>query len=323
MSPMQEKVLIIGSGSIGKTIARSLLKEGVWQVLMTSRSGSPADIPGAVVAKFDADLSRNAPEVLARVRAFNPDVAILAFGKGVDPDERIREVILTNAFYPVEVAGWLHEHTDCRCLLQLGSCFDYGHSQKGEVLSESSPPRPFNVYGSSKLTSLFALEEFSRALGHQVFYLRPFSVFGPGEPAKRLSPTIFDAALDGLPAHFSDGLQQRDFVYADDVGRFVVRLLGVRNHLQQWHIFNICSGRGMRIKDFVLTVANVLSARFKKKPPALYFDLERKWKNEPESIIGDPAEAQRLLGWTCEWQLEEAICDYFQQYIRYRMGTSE
>jgi len=317
---MQEKVLIIGSGFIGKAIARSLAEEDAWRVLMTSRSGSPVDIPGVTVAKFDGNLSRNMPEALERVREFNPDIAILAFGKAMVPDEEIGEVILANGVYPVEVAWWLDQHTNCRSFLQVGSCFEYGHPQSGEIFPESSTPRPFNVYGCGKLASCFALEEFCRVTDSQVLYLRPFTLFGPGESVKRLSPTIFNAALDGLPAHFSDGLQQRDFVYTEDLGRFIVRLLGVRKRLEQWHILNICSGRGMSIKDFVLTAANVLDVRFKKKPGALYFDRERKWKNEPELVVGDPLKVKDLLGWTCAWQLEEAICDYFQRYSMYRVG---
>jgi len=317
---MQEKVLIIGSGFIGKTIARSLVKKGAWRVLITFRSGSPVDIPGVTVARFDADISRNMPEALERVREFNPDVTILAFGKAMVPDEGIGEVILANGVYPVEVASWLDQHTNCRSFIQVGSCFEYGHPQSGEIFPESSTPRPFNVYGCGKLASCFALEEFCRATGDQVLYLRPFTLFGPGESVKRLSPTIFSAALDGLPAYFSDGLQQRDFVYTEDLGRFIVRLLGLRKHLEQWHILNICSGRGMSIKDFVLSAVNVLDVRFKKKPEALYFDRERKWRNEPESVVGDPAKVKDLLGWTCEWKLEEAICDYFQRYSLYRVG---
>lgn len=284
-------------------------------MLVTCRRGGSASIPGVEFGTFDADLSRNDPESLERIRRFSPHVAILAFGVGLTPVEGVREVMLTNGVYPAEVASWLYERAGCRCVVQMGSCFEYGHPESGTAFSESSPLRPFNLYGASKVASCLALKAFAETSGSQVLYLRPFTVFGPGEPRTRLAPTLFDAALDRRPAHFSDGLQKRDFVYADDLGGFVAHLLTVRERLGGWQVLNVCSGQGTRVKDFVLGATQVLATRFGTEPSAVYFDLERKWKNEPDSVVGDPTNACELLGWSCRWRLEDAIFDYFQQYV--------
>lgn len=275
------------------------------------------------MAGFDADLKSNASETLTRLERFNPDVAILAFGAGVAPGAGMREVVLTNMVYPVEVASWLHERTGCRCLIQIGSCFEYGEAAAGAACSEEMVPRPFNTYGLSKLGSCLSLERFAAVSEMQVLYLRPFTVFGPGESQGRLSPTVLEAALTGGVAHFSDGDQERDFVYVRDLADFTSRLLEARARVGRWEIFNVCSGRGMRIREFVRRACAVLDERFGRRPGAVYFDIERKWKNEPDILIGVPSKARALLDWTCRWELEEAIADYFEEYRRERAGSAE
>ena len=147
-----------------------------------------------------------------------------------------------------------------------------------------------------------------------MLHVRPFTLFGPGEPPKRLTPTLFDAALARAPARFSDGLQRRDFVYAADVGSFFASLLRARHRLPAWQVLNLCSGEGVRVRDFVETAAAVLRDRFGVGPAELRFDLPRKWHNEPEAVVGDPSLARQLLGWSSAWSLPDAVAHYWERH---------
>jgi nucleoside-diphosphate-sugar epimerase len=220
-------------------------------------------------------------------------------------------VMLADAVYPLELVEWLRRETRCQSFVQVGTCFEYGPSPEGRPLAESDPPQPFNPYGAAKLAACLALRAFAEASGCQVLHVRPFTLFGPGEPPTRLTPTLFDACLNGTPARFSDGRQRRDFVYAADAGRFFASLLRARHRLPAWQVLNLCSGEGVRVRDFVETAAAVLRDRFGVGPAELRFDLPRKWQREPEAVVGDASLARELLGWSSARSLPDAVADYW------------
>ena len=261
---MAERILVVGAGFVGGTIARSLARGGGVEIALASLGGAPG-CEGVAVVDFDADLPRIRRSHWSGSRRSVPTSPSWPSAKGY-PHEDLRDVMLTNAVYPVELARWLRGNADCRCFVQVGTCFEYGHPVAEELLAESAPPRPFNIYGASKLAACHGLRGFSESTGSQVLHVRPFTLFGPGETPNRLTPTIFDAYLDGTPAHFSDGLQQRDFVYSADAGSFFVKLLEARRRLPRWAILNLCTGKGTRIRDFVRTAAEVLRGRFGETP---------------------------------------------------------
>jgi nucleoside-diphosphate-sugar epimerase len=311
---MRERVLVIGGGFIGRTVVRSLAAAGRWEVALATRSPVRTEPAVTVFAGFDADLAQTAPETLRRVRDFDPDVVVQAYGKGLSHADDAREATLANGVYPVEVGHWLRRHTRCRCIVHVGTCFEYGHAREGERLGEDAALCPFNLYGASKIVARFGLEELASTTEVQVVYLVAFFLFGPGEAPSRLSPTIFEAVLAGAPTHFSDGRQARDFVYADDLGAVVARVLERRGALPQWTVFNVCSGQGLSVRDFVLLTVTVVEKRFGTRPPDVHFDRARKWRNEPEAVVGDPSRARQVLGWECQWDLKTAIEEYFAWY---------
>jgi nucleoside-diphosphate-sugar epimerase len=66
-----------------------------------------------------------------------------------------------------------------------------------------------------------AAHEYSRMcqslFGTPVVNLRPFMVYGPGQPQWKVIPTVIRALLDGCPPALSSGERQIDWVYVDDV----------------------------------------------------------------------------------------------------------
>ena len=311
---MRERVLIVGSGFVARAVGHGLRAESDAEILLTSTRAGAGAIDDLPVATFEADVTRNSADRLERVRSFDPDVAVLAFGKGIDPADTLRQVLLANAVYPLELVEWLRRETRCQSFVQVGTCFEYGPSATGRPLAETDTPQPFNPYGAGKLAACLALRAFSEASGCQVLHVRPFTLFGPGEPPKRLTPTLFDAALARAPARFSDGVQRRDFVYAADAGSFFASLLRARHRLPAWQVLNLCSGEGVRVRDFVETAAVVLRDRFGVGPAELRFDLPRKWHNEPEAVVGDPSLARQLLGWSSAWSLPDAVAHYWERH---------
>ena len=153
-------------------------------------------------------------------------------------------------------------------LLYASSAATYGGS---DTFKESPQfERPLNVYGYSKL--LFD-QRMRRELGvqfekttRQVAGFRYFNVYGQREQHKgRMASVAFhqfhqfqkegQVKLFGAYGGYAAGMQQRDFVYIDDV---VAVNLWFYDHPGVSGIFNLGSGRAQPFNDVALSVVNTL-----------------------------------------------------------------
>jgi ADP-L-glycero-D-manno-heptose 6-epimerase len=149
-------------------------------------------------------------------------------------------------------------------LLYASSAATYGASS---VFRESPEfERPLNVYGYSKM--LFD-QIVRRVLPHattQIAGFRYFNVYGPREQHKgRMASVAFhhfnqyrehgQVKLFGEYQGYGPGLQERDFVWIDDV---VAVNLWFFDHPGKSGIFNLGSGRAQPFNDVAQTVVNTL-----------------------------------------------------------------
>jgi nucleoside-diphosphate-sugar epimerase len=107
-------------------------------------------------------------------------------------------------------------------LAGTGAEYSWGEHTLDE---RSTPLLPATPYGQSKASLFQILEKFSPQLGISLAWGRIFFPFGPGEKTGRLLPDTIRALLEGRIVELTDGLQQLDFLYVDDVAAGVVQLL--------------------------------------------------------------------------------------------------
>jgi ADP-L-glycero-D-manno-heptose 6-epimerase len=149
-------------------------------------------------------------------------------------------------------------------LLYASSAATYGASST--FREDPAFEQPLNVYGYSKL--LFD-QVVRRVLPHataQIAGFRYFNVYGPREQHKgRMASVAFHHAnqyrahgqvkLFGEYNGYGPGLQERDFVWIDDV---VAVNLWFFDHPGKSGIFNLGSGRAQPFNDVAQTVVNTL-----------------------------------------------------------------
>ncbi len=153
-------------------------------------------------------------------------------------------------------------------LLYASSAATYGGSSTFKESAEFE--HPLNVYGYSKL--LFD-QRLRRELGPrfagaaaQVAGFRYFNVYGPREQHKgRMASVAFhqfhqfrkegQVKLFGDYGGYAPGMQQRDFVYIDDV---VAVNLWFYDHPSISGIFNLGCGRAQPFNDVALSVVNAM-----------------------------------------------------------------
>ena len=105
----------------------------------------------------------------------------------------------------------------------VGTCYEYGSVSEYRAESEYGARRtvegldPFNAYAASKVAAWAFGRMYWRAHGLPVVTVRPFQVYGPGQPDHTLIPAAIGAALAGVDFPMTPGGQERDFIYVDDV----------------------------------------------------------------------------------------------------------
>jgi len=124
--------------------------------------------------------------------------------------------------------------------------------------TEHSNINPTLIYPITKLQSEMLCRSFSKTYGIDVAILRFFNVYGPHQDYKRKYPPltgyIIKQSLNNEPIILhSNGLQERDYVYVDDLLELVFKcLLDERKMFGE--IFNVCSNSTVSVKQIVETM---------------------------------------------------------------------
>ena len=257
----RRRALVLGaSGFIGYWLSRALRAQGA-HVTCAVRSHEAAERLtkehlGQVIVRRDlADLDA----LEEWLPALRPSVVFNLSGYGVDRGERDESTADLLNHRLVErlarvIAALPHDEWVGLRLLHAGSALEYGTT--GGVLAEDSPCVPTTVYGRTKLAGTEALQRVVRETGLDAVVARLFTVYGPGEHAGRLLPSILEAARSGTPLLLSEGSQRRDFAYVEEVTEGMLRL--AVSEVKPGEVVNLATGAMHSVRDFVEASAAVL-----------------------------------------------------------------
>lgn len=290
-----ERVAVTGAtGFIGQHLVRALVAGGSRPVLLARREpafGEP--LPWEPFELQDGE------SVRAAVRAARPSVLIhLA---GTRARERAGRGALAAAQLNVAATvRLLVEALDAGVgrIVLLGSAEEYG-DQSGP-LHEELPLQARSAYGVSKA----AVTGFARALhasdGLPVVIVRPFSVYGPGQPRDMFVSGAVAAAVAGEPFEMTAGLQQRDLVYVEDVVDGIVRAAAQPGI--EGETLNLGTGQPHALRDVAAAIwrlsASAAPLRIGARP-APEHELYHTW--------ADPRRARERLGWSAATVLETGL----------------
>lgn len=142
-----------------------------------------------------------------------------------------------------------------RRLVISGSCFEYGLSaEKYDFIPPDAPLVPVGPYHASKAAATMAAMGLSIDMGIETIILRPFHVFGLGEAAYRLWPSLRRAALSGEDFPMTRGEQIRDFVPVAQVAtEFLLALKDETVQAGAPVVRNVGSGHPRTVMGFAQT----------------------------------------------------------------------
>lgn len=273
---MPETVLVTGAtGFIGRPLVAALLKTGCDVRLHSSRDGDIAKPPLNA-----ADDVKHVYHLAAR--SFVPE-----------------SWTHTHDYYRTNVLGTATVLEFCRrtgSSLTFVSSYVYGVPEYLPI-REDHPLRATNPYSHTKILGEELVGYYAKQFGVPTSIVRPFNIYGPGQPASFLIPVIVRQALSDTAdfIEVADERPRRDYVYIDDV---IDLLLRVRHRTGVW---NAGSGSSVSVAEVVRAVNSLLPhsktlvSRGQERPVEIM------------DVVADICKARLELGWVPATPLEDGL----------------
>lgn len=199
---------------------------------------------------------------------------------------------------------------DLKGFVQVGSSDEYGSSPAPQ--KETMRELPLSPYSLAKVNASHFVQMISKFEGFPGTVTRFFLVYGPGQDEKRFLPQIIKACLNKESFKSSLGIQHRDFCYIDDIADGMIAAAVSEN--SKGHIFNIASGKPVKIKEMIETVVKLTGGG------------EPQWgahpyrKGENMELYADVSLAKEILDWEPQISLEEGLSRTIAYYKSFSGG---
>lgn len=212
------RVLVTGAtGFLGQHLVRYLHHSGHETTLLVREAyGMGHPLPDALTPIREqlrlvyADL-RNYRLTSRALEEAQPELIIHLAAAGV-----------TNPYLSVHTAL---RHNLTSAINLLRAAFERRRSTQRVVVARTpGETKPENPYQASKAAAWKFCQMYARQMQWPINGAKIFQAYGPGQADNTLVPSAFAAATDGRNFPMTSGLQERDWIYIDDVVRGLVTL---------------------------------------------------------------------------------------------------
>lgn len=292
-----QKILILGAnGFIGSRIS-GVFNSKNYNVLGSIRKENwRSKFIKTTVQQVDI----NADNWRDQITEINPTVIIncIAYGNSSAHENKFL-TYKTNVEFLGELLELSVEKLDLKAFIQLGSSSEYGSNCS--FANEDFELVPNSHYSSSKGAGSLLCKYFGKEKGLPIVYLRLFSIYGILEDPNRLIPQLIEKGLQNDFPPLASPLIARDFVFIDDLIECIELAIPKAQKLKG-EIINVCSGVNTTLSD----LCSLMKKEFNIVKDPQFSTLEnRAW--DIEQWNGNPAKAQKLLGWTTRTDLQLGI----------------
>lgn len=288
---MPERVLVTGAtGFVGRHLVEAL-RAASFEVICHSRNDG--DISRCALAYDDVGYVFH-----LAARQFVPD-----------------SWRLTREFYDTNVLGTINVLEFCRrhkCPVTVMSSYIYGQPRYLPI-DERHPVEGFNPYAHSKILAEGAASFYAKQFGLKIAVIRPFNLYGPGQGASFLIPSLVNQALEAAETiKVLDPRPRRDFLHVRDLVTLLLLLAKNRGA----GVYNAGTGTSYSIADVVEAINLKLP-----KPKTLIWTGDVR-DNEVLDTIADCSKAATDFGWTAQVPLPRGIAELVESTAVVKHGAA-
>lgn len=313
-------VVLGGAGYIGSHMVDRLISEGKEEVIVVDNlvTGHRAAVHSDAVF-YEGDLADKA--FMRRVFAENPDVdAVIhfaAFSLVAESMENPLKYFDNNTSGMVNLLEVMNE-CGVKNIVFSSTAATYGIPEQIPIL-ETTPQKPINPYGESKLMMETIMKWSDEAYGIKFVALRYFNVAGAkpdgsiGEdhgPETHLLPIILQVAqgerekimIFGDDYNTPDGTNVRDYVHPFDLADAHILAVDYLRNDGASTAFNLGSSTGFSNLQILEAARKVTG----KEIPA---ELADRRPGDPDTLIASSEKAREVLGWKPQFDDIEKIIE--------------
>jgi nucleoside-diphosphate-sugar epimerase len=184
-----------------------------------------------------------------------------------------------------------------RRFVGAGTCAEYDWSAE-RFVEDGTPLTGGSPYGRCKAALWNAVQASADVHGFSAAWGRIFFPYGPGDAPARLIPSVIRSLRAGEELATTEGLQERDFVFVDDVADLLLSLV------ESGHAgaFNVGTGEGASVRSVVSALAGRLGGLTQ-----IRFGAKAAAPHEPPRLVADMTKVRSALGWRPAWSLERGL----------------
>ncbi|MEP6693692.1 MAG: GDP-mannose 4,6-dehydratase [Chloroflexota bacterium] len=261
--------------------------------------------------------------VRAALDAAHPDAVVHLAAQAVptlaarDPISAVRVNVLGTA----TLLAALDTHPDVR--LVMASSADVYGAPDSELVDESAPLRPGNVYAATKVASEALVREFGDRRHAATTVLRPANQIGPrqhpGLAASAFAKQIAEAEAGTREPVVKHGAldARRDFLDVRDMAGaylFATDLVDAGTA-----VYNVGSGRAVPVAEILGTLIGLARVRVRAE-----LDSDRMRSGEPTAFALDAAHFRARTGWAPRIDLRTSLADtldYWRGQVKAEAGV--
>jgi GDP-4-dehydro-6-deoxy-D-mannose reductase len=219
----------------------------------------------------------------------------------------------TNVLGLLHLLEWVGRRGRATRVLAVGSAEEYGRVDPVDLpVRETTPLRPLTPYAVSKVAQGYLALQYALSEGVHVVRTRTFHHTGP-----RRRDDYAEGSFARQVAEIEAGRREpvlavgnlevvRDFTDVRDVVRAYWALL---DHGEPGEVYNVCSGRGVRLRNLLETLLDVAGLRIDVRT-----DPARVRPVDVPEMVGDPGRLRSATGWCPTIPLEATLRDLLDHW---------
>jgi nucleoside-diphosphate-sugar epimerase len=289
------RVMVTGAtGFLGRRLCSTLLEDGhaLMGLSQTGRSGDNQNPMSITYVSYK--MGEALPKV---VIDYSPQVIVHLAWDGI-PDFS-EEKCLENVEAQLRFFKETERLSDLKKIIVTGTCREYGAKQGACLEGECFSPDSYFSWAKQTLRDYLTLTCQKRAVN--MLWFRLFYVYGPGQRAGSLIPTLIKAFKTNTDPIISDPSASNDFIYIDDVVSAFVKAIENEDcrgtfNLGSGHISSVAEIT--KLVEYAVLSSDRFSSQLGKKSSEI--------KKSP-SMWADINLSSHYLGWKPKISLAEGI----------------